>query len=505
MSELDKEINNENMEDIEVLKSGSKTEAETEPSAEAKSEAETEPSAEAKSEAEAEPSAEAKSNVEMNSDNKTYTESGTNVDVSQKAEVESSAESGVETISNTAVEPEADVEDEACDENHSEQDKRKKLLRLRKVIRYSMIVLLAACTLVMAVIAGAYMAATSNGKNTHDLVTILNGTYVEENTQIQLAKLESDSTISVTNTVLASNEVNNESENNEIYENVAQMDELAVKEAESSTTDMDSSIEGDSKSGRLNTIEDSSSIESQDTVDAEDIQSEILGVDEINEVLDASSEQMVMPDHPIAYPDPDALYPLPYTASGIDYFNDALFIGDSRMEGFGMYSGVPATFYAATGFQLHKFETMKVVRTDHGKVPIFDAIPYDAFTKIYIKVGLNEMGCGSEAQFEAKYSELIARLRECEPRAIIYVHGILPVTAEKNASDATHNNANVMTRNEALKAFAVSQKAYYLDVASAFANEEGCLPSEMTGDGIHLKAPYMSIWRDYLMNNTVVR
>ncbi|HOO27739.1 MAG TPA: hypothetical protein PLU43_04700, partial [Lachnospiraceae bacterium] len=40
--------------------------------------------------------------------------------------------------------------------------------------------------------------------------------------------------------------------------------------------------------------------------------------------------------------DPDAGYPLPFSTVDVSYFDDALFIGDSRMEGFGLYSGTNA-------------------------------------------------------------------------------------------------------------------------------------------------------------------
>ncbi len=207
---------------------------------------------------------------------------------------------------------------------------------------------------------------------------------------------------------------------------------------------------------------------------------------------------------PLAIADPMSGYPLPFTTVDESYFTDALFIGDSRLQGFGFWSGLPATYYCATGFQLYKYETAKVVQTENGKVPIFDAMPYDAFTKIYIKVGLNELGFGTEENFEKYYAQLIAKLREYEPRAIIYVHGILPVTAQKSASDKAHNNPNILVRNAALEQFAKTQKAYYLDAGPAVSDEEGNLRPEMTSDGIHLKPEHMKVWRDYLCEHAIV-
>ena len=202
-------------------------------------------------------------------------------------------------------------------------------------------------------------------------------------------------------------------------------------------------------------------------------------------------------------PDPDEGYPRAFATVDVSYFDDALFIGDSRMEGFGMHSGTNAVFYATKGFQLHKYETIKVAQTEAGKAPIFDAVVQDAFTKIYIKVGLNEMGWGTDEKFLEKYAELIARLRECEPRAIIYVHALLPVTSEKSVEDNVHSNEKIAARNELLKQFAQEQKAYYIGINSVVSTEDGSLKQEMTTDGIHLKAQYMDLWREYLRTHAV--
>ena len=219
-----------------------------------------------------------------------------------------------------------------------------------------------------------------------------------------------------------------------------------------------------------------------------------------------SNDEITVPDDSDAPAvlDPLADYPVDFSTVDESYFTDALFIGDSRLQGFGFWSGLPATYYCATGFQLYKYDTTNVVQTENGKVPIFDAMPYDAFTKIYIKVGLNELGYGTEENFEKKYAELIAKLREYEPRAVIYVHGILPVTAAKSQSDKAHNNPNILVRNASLEEFAKTQKAYYLDAGPVLSDEEGNLRPEMTCDGIHLKPEYMKIWREYLCEHAVV-
>lgn len=202
--------------------------------------------------------------------------------------------------------------------------------------------------------------------------------------------------------------------------------------------------------------------------------------------------------------DPQADYPLPYQEVDLSYFDDALFIGDSRVAGLAMNSGTNATFYAVTSFQLYKYKTFKVVQTPNGKVPIFDVMPYDKFTKIYIKVGLNELGSVTDEPFLEAYTNLINDLRAMQPRAIIYIQAVLPVTQAKSNTDKVHCNENIRKRNENLKIFAETMKCYYVDVGPYFADETGALRAETTSDGIHMAGKYMPEWIEALRQNAVV-
>lgn len=241
------------------------------------------------------------------------------------------------------------------------------------------------------------------------------------------------------------------------------------------------------------------------------ITSEISGIATVVRAGDADSE--VINELPVptqiteaSYEDIDPLadYPLPYQEVDVSYFDDALFIGDSRVAGLAMNSGTKATFYAVTSFQLYRYKTFKVVQTPNGKVPIFDVMPYDKFTKIYIKVGLNELGSVTDEPFLNAYESLINDLRVMQPRAIIYIQAVLPVTQVKSQTDRVHCNENITKRNENLKSFAELMKCYYVDVGPYFADETGALKAETTADGIHMYSKYMPQWIDALRKQAVV-
>ena len=239
------------------------------------------------------------------------------------------------------------------------------------------------------------------------------------------------------------------------------------------------------------------------------ITAEISGVGTVVRAGDSESEtinEIKAPEQPNTTNeniDPLKDYPLPYEEVDLSYFDDALFIGDSRVAGLAMNSGTNATFYAVTSFQLYRYKTFKVVQTPNGKVPIFDAMPYDKFTKIYIKVGLNELGSVTDEPFLDAYTSLINDLRVMQPRAIIYIQAILPVTQVKSQTDRVHCNENIKKRNENLKSFAELMKCYYVDVGPYFADETGALKAETTADGIHMYSKYMPMWIDALRKQAV--
>ncbi len=363
----------------------------------------------------------------------------------------------------------------------------RKLHERRRIIRVASVVLVILCTLFLAVAAGTMIALWDSGKTAKELFEVMNGTYVYAKTQDELARLKYEA------------EAAADEEKKDAADNVAMsvVNEVAgAGEAVSGEGVLDyagDNAEGTADNGTAEDVQDDQAgLEPDDTAD---------NVENVS--ADGTDAALMEAEGVNEYVDPDVNYPLPFTTVDESYFNDALFIGDSRLQGFGMYSGLPGTFYAATGFQLYKYDTMKVVNTDAGKVPIVNAMPYDTFSKVYIKVGLNEMG-GNENVFRNKYAELIQMIRDAEPRAIIYVHGILPVTAAKSQSDKTHSNANVTKRNEMLKQIALEERAYYLDVGSVFMGADGFLPPEMAADGIHLKAQYMDKWKQYLLEHAIV-
>lgn len=186
------------------------------------------------------------------------------------------------------------------------------------------------------------------------------------------------------------------------------------------------------------------------------------------------------------------------------YFDDALFIGDSRTEGFMLYTSLSnIKAYCSKGLSISRIYEDKVVTLEDGRtVTVMDALQEQKYKKIYIMFGINELGWPYDDLFIEQYAKMIHDIKQLEPDAIIYVENIIPVSAERSATDPIYNNANVGHFNEMIEQVCREQNVVYLDVASALAGEDGALPANASTDGVHCNKEYCEVWLNYLKNNT---
>lgn len=183
------------------------------------------------------------------------------------------------------------------------------------------------------------------------------------------------------------------------------------------------------------------------------------------------------------------------------YFDDALFIGDSRTVGLRDYTDLSehADFYCETSLTIYKVmeENFKGLGT------IEEALGAKDYGKIYIMVGINELGRGTTEDFMAKYTEVVDRLHELEPEAKIIIQGIMRVSGEKSESDAIFNNSNINARNRAIATLADNETIFYIDVNEVVCDEEGNLNGDYTFDQIHLLGVYDDLWKQFLLSHGI--
>ena len=190
-----------------------------------------------------------------------------------------------------------------------------------------------------------------------------------------------------------------------------------------------------------------------------------------------------------------------------DYFADAVFIGDSRTVGMFEYGGLEETaaFYASTGLTVYKMFDSAIVPVpgQKKKITVEEALQQNTFAKIYLMIGINEMGTGTVESFLEAYRGAVAHLQELQPDAIIYLQGIMRVTSERSAQGDYIHNEGIDARNEGIAQMADNEKIFYLDVNPLICDETGGMIPDYTFDGVHLKAKYIEIWKDYLKSHAI--
>lgn len=198
--------------------------------------------------------------------------------------------------------------------------------------------------------------------------------------------------------------------------------------------------------------------------------------------------------------------PLPETEAVEDtYFDGAVFLGDSRTEGLFLYSGLKTGhFYTAVGATVESVFSKKNFETESGeKVPLLDAVAEQDCDKIYIMLGINELGWSKVKTFHDQYAKLIDRVREDHPEAKIVLQSIPPVSAKQEAKKTYVNNARISEYNEVIRTLAEEKGCYFLDVAACLSDGKGLLPKDLNFDGIHLNPAGCKVWLNYLRTHSL--
>lgn len=182
-----------------------------------------------------------------------------------------------------------------------------------------------------------------------------------------------------------------------------------------------------------------------------------------------------------------------------DYFEDAVFIGDSRTVGLQDYGGLDKTdFFATVGMNVYDLWTDKFCEVNGEKVTLEEALTAKQYGKIYFQIGINEMGRGTLDGFMEKYAQSVEKIRELQPEAFIFLQGIMKVTTEKSNSDSIFNNQGIQARNERIAELADGITVFYIDVNEVVCDETGGLRADLTFDNLHLYGSKYGIWVDFL-------
>ena len=136
-----------------------------------------------------------------------------------------------------------------------------------------------------------------------------------------------------------------------------------------------------------------------------------------------------------------------------------------------------------------------------GKVKLKDLLSEKKFGKIYIMLGINELGYNMENTVK-KYKELVEYI-ENRQNSLIYIQANLHVTEKKSKTDKIFNNTNINLFNNKIKEIANDKNIFYIDINEKFDDTSGNLCAEYSQDNIHIYAKYYKEWSKQLEKSAV--
>lgn len=118
--------------------------------------------------------------------------------------------------------------------------------------------------------------------------------------------------------------------------------------------------------------------------------------------------------------------------------------------------------------------------------------------KVFLLIGINDLGRGSSSDFVVKgIKKIVCKIIEDSPNTEVYIQSLLPVNNRFNLfSGHTSKGEDILKINKALISLSDELDLTYIDLYSFFVNQEGMLDEKYTNDGLHLLGKGYKLWVD---------
>jgi lysophospholipase L1-like esterase len=203
---------------------------------------------------------------------------------------------------------------------------------------------------------------------------------------------------------------------------------------------------------------------------------------------------------PVTEPPKSSKYPGHDFSGGVSdsWYNDVLFIGDSRTVGLRDYArSGNAEYFCTVGMSVFNYSERTASDKNFSKQTLESLLSKKTYGKIFISLGINECGYSTGSLINA-YSKLINRVRELQPNAKIILQGIITVTKKYAGNRDYFQPKHINSINERIKGLANGSTIFYIDANPYFTDSEGYLYTDVTGDGCHFSGKYYREWAKWI-------
>lgn len=180
------------------------------------------------------------------------------------------------------------------------------------------------------------------------------------------------------------------------------------------------------------------------------------------------------------------------------WFDDALYIGDSRTVGLRDCARQgKADYFCDVGMSVFNVWDKKLSDYGFSSMSLTTLLATKSYGKVFISLGLNEAGYDMGTLI-SRYKTLVDRVREAQPNAVVIVQAIMMCGKQKAQEQSCFSISHLSAINSRLQALSDGVSIFYIDVNPAFTDAEGYLAKEYSSDGCHLYGKYDVEWADWI-------
>ena len=187
------------------------------------------------------------------------------------------------------------------------------------------------------------------------------------------------------------------------------------------------------------------------------------------------------------------------TQEDTDFFDDAVFIGDSvtlMLQNYQLSSGSLGNvqFLVQGSYSVyHAVHNTMLVSYRGSSMRLPEAVAATGAKKAFIMLGANDIGAYGIEKTMKNWETMLTRIREKAPDIEIYIQSMTPVWT--GGEQGKLNNPNADEYNKVLKAFAEASDCIFVDIASYMKDATGGLATEYCSDKyIHLTFAGTQVW-----------
>jgi lysophospholipase L1-like esterase len=120
--------------------------------------------------------------------------------------------------------------------------------------------------------------------------------------------------------------------------------------------------------------------------------------------------------------------------------------------------------------------------------------------KIFIMIGINDIARNTpDSVIIANYRKIVERIRKASPKTQLYIQSILPTNNSFTDFIRYQNKDAIIQKvNAVLQNMAREYGVPYVDLHTAFIDEEGKLNKRFTNDGVHINGYGYAKWKEIL-------